>query len=70
MKEFEKWWNNKGQRINKLAISMQTPGGKSKEELCELAWRAALEWILRFEFDYTLPFNINEYDKIRGELDA
>ena len=32
MEGFEKWWDSKGQRIDKLAISMQTPGGKSKKD--------------------------------------
>ena len=42
MSEFEKWWNRQGKGIHKLSISMQQPGGKSKEEMCKLAWVAAL----------------------------
>jgi len=60
MKEFDKWWNRRGNHIHKLSVSMNNPGGKSHEVMCKLAWKAAFERILD-------EMNTDEF-KDNGEL--
>ena len=65
MRSFEKWWKRQGSHIHKLSISMSNPGGKSHEEMAELAYKEALEWVLK---EVTLsPIDLKTIQKELGE---
>lgn len=61
MKAFEEIFNRRIERIIKLSLSMDNPGGMSKKEIAKLTWRAALEWALDDDNDLS--------QRIREELE-
>ena len=57
MKQFEKWW-----------VRWNTKYQWTNEEIAEIAWKAALEWVLADLKAAREGFDLNLYDTLNKEL--